>query len=65
MIKRFFEKRDAAEVGVGEMDVAIRFYRLFADAAPDKVWSGRDHCVAPAHDVDTRRELINVGMRAG
>ena len=62
MIKRFFKKRDAAQVGVGEMDIAIRFHSLFANTAPDKVRPWADHCVAPTHYVDPRGQIVNVGM---
>ena len=65
MIKRFLEKCDAAEVRVGEVDVAVGFHRLFANAAPDEVGPRRDHGVAPTHYVYSLGQLVNVGMRTG
>ena len=65
MIERFFKKRDAAQVGMGKMDVAIRSDRLFADAAPDEIGPWAYHGMAPAHDVEPGRQVIDLRMRPG
>lgn len=64
MIKRFFEKCDAGEIGVSEVDVAVWLHGFFKHAAPDEVWAGRDHCVAPTHDVYSCCQFVDIGMGA-
>src|SRR5687767_4106644 len=63
MIKRLLEQGDAAQVGVGKMDVPKGLYCFIANAAPYEVWYRAYHRVAPAHYVDPLGQLANISMR--
>src|SRR5262245_1698466 len=62
VIKRFFKKRNAAQVRMGEVHALVWPHRRRPCAAPDKAGPRPDHRMAPAHYVQAIDQGIDVRM---
>jgi hypothetical protein len=64
VVEGFLEQRDAAEVGVGEMDVAIWPSGFATLSAGDETGARPNHRVPPTKNVQSSDQLANLRMRA-
>src|SRR6516225_850542 len=65
MIKRLLEQGQAAQIGMGEVNSAIRLPRRRPGTAPDKTRPRTNHGMAPAHYIQALGQGTNIGMGAG